>query len=627
MDYTHKFPNGSPTMDHMCEEYLSMRKVRGYCKKCPNYGKYWSCPEFAFNEILFLNEFQYMYPIGREYTIPKKDRQKTIGIQACANYCNNLHKAMKIEAWRDLLAFEKAVPGTLALVPGNCHICEAQGMDCARQKGLKCRYAHMMRFSPEALGFDVDAISKFEIGMLLRWPREGHLPEKMSCVMAILSNKKIPRALLKKYFPDVKKTHLKAGQTILGSEEGPKRAESWLAEQAEEIRAKEEAEGDHGSWLGFKSEALDSGDYVKERPWAQGDDEYPDEPPDVSDRAEGDRVEVREAPKEPEAPKAEFKALPSEEEAEELDENGEPKYKWVGFKRSPEEAEEMMYSRPIPKFNISDEEKEAQDAAIDAVVHGEEQTASDASDEAPVEKSVEKPESEPAPASKPETKLAPKPEPAPEPVSEPEPDSGSILAEMEQSLRQKMPGASDREIFSMMKEALAEEMANAKSAQSAQTAAVAKAPKPAPAPEPEPEPVKEAPKPKPEPVVLPDAASVGDVLGAALAIAQAVSSEPEPEPEPALEKNNPRKEAVALAAAALAAEMESSGNGINSHVSATVEEAPEPVSEPEPVPAPAPAPEPEPAEEEDDSKYKWLGFKATLKEDDDFKKGGWKKNY
>ena len=624
MDYTHKFPNGSPTMDHMCEEYLSMRKVRGYCKKCPNYGKYWSCPEFAFNEILFLNEFQYMYPIGREYTIPKKDRQKTIGIQACANYCTKLHKAMKIEAWRDLLAFEKAFPGTLALVPGNCHICEAQGMECARQKGLKCRYAHMMRFSPEALGFDVDAISKFEIGMLLRWPREGHLPEKMSCVMAILSNKKIPRAVLKKYFPDVKKNHLKAGQTILGSEEGPKRAESWLAEQAEEIRAKEEAEGDHGSWLGFKSEALDSGDYVKERPWAQGDDEYPDEPPDVSDRAEGDRVEVREAPKEPEAPQAEFKTLPSEEEAEELDENGEPKYKWVGFKRSPDEAEEMMYSRPIPKFNISDEEKEAQDAAIDAVVHGEEPTISEAPAKAPKDTPQEQPEPEPKPEPAPEPKAAQASEPGAGP--EPEGDSGNILAEMEQSLRQKMPGASDREIFSMMKAALASEMAEAKSAQRAQSVS-AETPKAEAAPKAAP--VQEAPKPKPEPkpepVVLPDASSVGDVLGAALAIAQAVSSEPEPEIEPAPEKADPRKEAVALAAAALAAEMESSGNSVHSHVSATVEEAPAP--EPEPEPAPEPEPEPEAAEEEDDSKYKWLGFKATIKDDDGFKKGGWKKNY
>ena len=47
--------------------------------------------------------------------------------------------------------------------------------------------------------------------------------------------------------------------------------------------------------------------------------------------------------------------------------------------------------------------------------------------------------------------------------------------------------------------------------------------------------------------------------------------------------------------------------------------------------APAPqttAAEPAQADEEDDSKYKWLGFKATnLDEDDGLKKGGWKKNY
>ena len=76
--------------------------------------------------------------------------------------------------------------------------------------------------------------------------------------------------------------------------------------------------------------------------------------------------------------------------------------------------------------------------------------------------------------------------------------------------------------------------------------------------------------------------------------------------------------------------MESSGNGVHSHVSAEPSEVPEPAPEPQapPEPEPAPAPAPEAAEEEeDDSKYKWLGFKATLKDDDDFKKGGWKKNY
>ncbi len=50
-------------------------------------------------------------------------------------------------------------------------------------------------------------------------------------------------------------------------------------------------------------------------------------------------------------------------------------------------------------------------------------------------------------------------------------------------------------------------------------------------------------------------------------------------------------------------------------------EEPPVFNEPEPVSQTAAA-EPTPAEEEDDSKYKWLGFKATnLDEDDGLNKG------
>ncbi len=107
MEYTHKFSSGAVSMEKMLDEYHTLRKTRGYCKRCPNYGQYWSCPEYGFSETIFLNEFKYMILIGREYTIPKSDRQKIIGIKACGDYCTEVNNVMKVESWKSLLELEE----------------------------------------------------------------------------------------------------------------------------------------------------------------------------------------------------------------------------------------------------------------------------------------------------------------------------------------------------------------------------------------------------------------------------------------------------------------------------------------------------------------------------------------
>lgn len=371
MDYTHKFTSGPLRMEDVIENYFSLRKARGKCLRCEKYNKYWSCPEFGFSEKVLLEQFQYLYVIGREYTVPKEHKQTITGVVRTKNYIEEVRERMNTEGWRDLLEIEKDYPNVMILRPGNCNICEAAGIKCAKKSHERCRHSELMRFSIESLGLDADSIAKFEVGMLLNWPTDSHLPEKIACLMGVLTNERIPMAQLKSYFPDAKKSYLKAGQTILGGEDAPKakRADSWLEHQAEELRVKEEEEGEHGSWLGFKDQSLDSGDFVKNRPWAQNDNEYPDAPPDLGDKLEGDLPpEPKAAPQAP--PDVAPKPMSNEATADQGG-DGDPKYKWLGFKRSVEEADEMMRERPIPKFNISPEEKAAQDAQIEAQMHPE----------------------------------------------------------------------------------------------------------------------------------------------------------------------------------------------------------------------------------------------------------------
>lgn len=508
MDYIHKFSIGPVEMDKMLEEYHQLRKTRRYCAACPNYNKYWSCPDYAFDEALFLKEFKYMYLIAREYEIPREDRQKIFGIQPVAEYCKQIMQAMKVESWKDLLDLEAEFPGTLSLMPGNCHVCDISGEGCAKPKGQKCRHPELMRFSLESLGFDVDAICKYEIGVLLLWPKEGHLPEKLCAVMALMSNEKIPMDAIKAHFPDAKKSWLRFSDTApeARNEVRPsvKRQESWLdnMKKQNQEKAEDPAYKPQKSWIGFKSEALDSGDYVKERPWRE---EEPEEAPLAPEETAAlvDEMIASSPEPEPAAPET-----PSQPEVSASEDEEDAKYKWLGFKRSVEEAEEELKKRPIPKFNVPEE---------------------DETEEKPEENTAAEPEA----ASEP-------------PVAEPAPQAAEAPAAAVPETESVQPAAKLQ-------------------------------PEPAPAPEPP------APEPVEEEIELLDASSVANVLSAAIEIAKdVVGDDFIPEETPVF-------------------------------------------NEPEPQPA---AQEPIATEEEDDSKYKWLGFKATnFDEDDGFKKGGWKKNY
>jgi predicted metal-binding protein len=574
MEYTHKFSSGPLLMDHIIDEYFSLRKARGKCLRCPKYNKFWSCPEFGFDEKLLLQQFKYLYVIGREYEVPREYKQRITGTVRTKRYVEEVRERMNTESWRDLLEIEKDYPDTMTLRPGNCNICVAAGVGCAKKEHKRCRHAELMRFSMEALGLDTDSIAKFEIGMMLNWPTDTHLPEKISCLMGVMTNEKIPMAELRRYFPDAKKSYLKAGETILGGEDKPKakRVDSWLERQSEEALAREERE--------------------KEEIWMETHGGQP-----VQDSANAAWTQDEAMPEEAdEVPEA----------SEETDENGQPKYKWLGFKRSVEEADEIMRERPIPKFN------------------------------------VKKPEPEPEPE-------APAPEP---PQSKPAENNiqfdrmAMLKSSLAEAIRKEMPNATDDQVVQLATETLmnaaakmqrknhiapgskgkttfsktpVQEVEEVRHRQAPPTVEPEREePELAPVPErvsaaeqavqnlrdsaPEPEPVRPrqaAPKmkkvvrrvkrkPAQSAASLPNQDSVGDVLGAALRIAKTVVSEPEPEYEEIVE------------------------------MVPDVEAAFEPAAPAEPAPAPQPAPQPEPEPEpedpndlkgDDDTRYKWLGFK------------------
>lgn len=416
MDFTHRFSSRPMPISTVLEEYYKPAKVKKFGRQSRNIGKYWSNPPFKFNPEDILKKFKYLYIIGREYEIPRLDRQKTVGVRDVGNYRNQVNAQMEKESWVDMMNFEKDHPGTLALMPGPCLLCENKHLNCTRRSNKSCVEPGSMRFSMEGLGIDAETLAKFELGLLTRYPEESRLPMKMNCVMGFLSDDYIPLEEFKEYFPDAQKNYINfitsSGDQI---EKKAKRQESWLDNQARQRRELEELAKAPTEWNGYKSSDMESGSIMQEKPWLNievEDENYenssnntPGLPlehlglenpnPSLPNEHLGYSEQVRSLPNESLGTAVEEAGLPNEHfhrtkitdffEDEEFpppkrdqsfsenfqkpdsevfdddpitEEDDDSKYKWLGFKRSLDEVEENFYNRPIRKFNIPDEEED-----------------------------------------------------------------------------------------------------------------------------------------------------------------------------------------------------------------------------------------------------------------------------
>ncbi|WKY44150.1 DUF2284 domain-containing protein [Eubacteriaceae bacterium ES2] len=411
MELKNKLSFGAISMDRLIEDYFDRNKTLGYCKACPNYSKVWSCPPYQFDEAIFLKEFKYMHIIGRQYEVPRNDIRLIRDPQAISDYCTEKMEAIKVMTWQTLLEIENEVEGAVGLIPGNCPVCKVQGMECTRESGQPCRFPKLMRFSLESLGFNVVDLVKYEVGMSTKWPENQRLPEILTSVSAILCNEEIPKEVLKKYFPDKKKSweranplmaktefhtseKIKPSETMHGNAQATKVFNQIIDEEIPPYQPQK-------SWVGYKAER-EEGEPPMKTGWTvtiQGEDPVDTAEAKVSEEdaemistelevieAEAAIAEVLE-----EEPSEAIKPLVEEEE-------DDSKYKWLGFKGKVDEFDEMP-KRPIPKMSeliLEGEEVDPEVAAeVAAEVENEEATVAEAVVEAvaptPI-KEVEKPE-------------------------------------------------------------------------------------------------------------------------------------------------------------------------------------------------------------------------------------------
>jgi len=150
--------------------YHDPERIQSYCLACEKYGQYWSCPPFEEQPLEQLAEWSHALLVTQKTPVlagstPEQLISQFLGARQILG--------------ETLLRWE--TPGTVAVIAGHCFGCSG----CTRAKGLACCAPEQMRYSLEALGFDVTGLAEGLAGQTMHWPSSG-VPDYLIMVGAVL---------------------------------------------------------------------------------------------------------------------------------------------------------------------------------------------------------------------------------------------------------------------------------------------------------------------------------------------------------------------------------------------------------------------------------------------------------
>ena len=100
--------------------------------------------------------------------------------------------SVKLGMEEKLRRLEKHIPGSVSLSSGGCNLCK----ECSRKDGQPCRQPDKMRYSLDAFGFDLTAITKDMFDIDILWCKE-RLPDYFTLIHGILTGDEVPDELWK----------------------------------------------------------------------------------------------------------------------------------------------------------------------------------------------------------------------------------------------------------------------------------------------------------------------------------------------------------------------------------------------------------------------------------------------
>ena len=187
MDYSVEYRKSSMPLTVFRQKSQDHDKYMAFCRKCPRYNTVWSCPPLAFDVNAYLERFSWVNVLCAKiilsnHVITKADtpeKIKTVGWEILL--------AVKLDMEEKLRQMEKHISGSVSLSSGGCNLCK----ECSRKDGKPCRQPDKMRYSLDAFGFDLTAITKDMFDIDILWCKE-QLPDYFTLIHGILTEEEVP---------------------------------------------------------------------------------------------------------------------------------------------------------------------------------------------------------------------------------------------------------------------------------------------------------------------------------------------------------------------------------------------------------------------------------------------------
>ena len=150
--------------------YHDPERIQAYCQSCEKYGMYWSCPPFEAQPFDRLADWSHGVVVTQKTPVVAASTPADLVDQFLVARQSLGERMLQCEG-----------EGALAVIAGHCFGCGA----CTRPRGIACCVPARMRYSLEALGFDVTGLAQGLVGQTIPWPESG-LPDHLLIVGALL---------------------------------------------------------------------------------------------------------------------------------------------------------------------------------------------------------------------------------------------------------------------------------------------------------------------------------------------------------------------------------------------------------------------------------------------------------
>lgn len=174
------------------EKYQDREKFMAFCRECPRYDARWSCPPLSFDADKFLAPYVQINLLCAKIHLDDETIRAADTAEKIRTTGWDIVSTVKHDLEERLRKLETQIPGSVSLSSGGCSLCES----CTRTTGAPCRQPDRMRYSLDAFGFDLTAITKDMFHIEILWSKDS-LPKYFTLIHGLLADQPVSEDLWK----------------------------------------------------------------------------------------------------------------------------------------------------------------------------------------------------------------------------------------------------------------------------------------------------------------------------------------------------------------------------------------------------------------------------------------------